>query len=95
MNDVAVVDVAIAVGLLGLTWWLVTPGALLRMAVLFVAMGVVMSLAWVRLLAFDVALVEAAVTTGFMGMLIVDAAVKMGGYLEDRSPDDEGAGGPG
>lgn len=70
---------------------LVTAGAallsrdLFRGVVLFIAFGLVMSLAWVRLQAPDLALAEAAIGAGLAGALLLDAV----GQLRDpeRSPE--------
>ena len=45
----------------------------LRAAVLFIAFGLFMSLAWVRMLAPDIALAEAAIGAGITGVLLMDA----------------------
>jgi multisubunit Na+/H+ antiporter MnhB subunit len=45
----------------------------MRAAVLFILFGLLMSLAWVRLLAPDIALAEAAIGAGITGVLLVDA----------------------
>jgi multisubunit Na+/H+ antiporter MnhB subunit len=58
---------------------LITAGLLLnshdflKSAVLFIAFGLFMSVAWVRLAAPDIALAEAAIGTGITGVLLMDA----------------------
>ncbi len=51
---------------------------LFKAVVLFIAFGLLMALAWVRLQAPDIALAEAAIGTGLTGALLLDAA----GHLE-------------
>jgi multisubunit Na+/H+ antiporter MnhB subunit len=55
---------------------LASPG-FLRAVVLFVAFGLLMALAWVRLSAPDIALAEAAIGTGITGVLLMDAVRHM------------------
>jgi multisubunit Na+/H+ antiporter MnhB subunit len=45
----------------------------MRAAVLFIAFGLLMSIAWVRLMAPDIALAEAAIGAGVTGVLLIDA----------------------
>lgn len=47
---------------------------LFRGVVFFIAFGLLMALAWVRLRAPDVALAEAAIGAGLTGVLLLDAA---------------------
>ncbi len=47
---------------------------------LFFAFGLALALAWIRLGAVDVAIAEAAIASGFLGVLLIDA-------LRDFSPD--------
>ena len=63
----------LALALLGLAWGLLASRDLFRAVVLFIAFGFLMALAWVRLRAPDVALVEAAVGAGLTGALLLDA----------------------
>jgi energy-converting hydrogenase B subunit D len=56
---------------------------LFRSAVLFVVLGLVMSLAWVRLEAPDIALAEAAIGAGLTGGLMVRTALQLRGRHED------------
>jgi energy-converting hydrogenase B subunit D len=63
------------------------PG-LFRSAVLFIVFGLVLSLAWVRLDAFDIALAEAAIGAGLLGVLIVGAASQFErGATRDAEPE--------
>ncbi len=47
---------------------------LFRAVFLFIVFGLVMALAWVRLKAPDIALAEAAIGAGLVGVLLLDAA---------------------
>lgn len=67
--------------------WLVAIGCLasanlFRAVVLFIAFGLLLALAWVRLRAPDIALAEAAIGAGLTGVLLLDAV----GHLR-RGPD--------
>lgn len=46
---------------------------LFRAVVVFIAFGLLMALAWVRLRAPDIALAEAAIGAGLTGVLLLDA----------------------
>ncbi|ADI14866.1 Na(+)/H(+) antiporter subunit B [Truepera radiovictrix] len=73
-----VFDVLIVVGLLMLAWGALRGRELFTAVVLFIAYGLVMALAWVRLGAPDIALAEAAVGAGLTGVLLLDAAAQLG-----------------
>jgi energy-converting hydrogenase B subunit D len=66
-------DFLLAVTLLGVAWRVVAVADLFRAVVLFIAFGLLMALAWVRLAAPDVALAEAAIGAGLVGVLLLDA----------------------
>lgn len=51
---------------------------LFRAVVVFIAFGLLMALAWVRLRAPDIALAEAAIGAGLTGVLLLDAARHLG-----------------
>lgn len=86
MNAVAVAERMFDFGLAGLI--AVTAGAVLtsreflRAVVLFIILGLLMALAWVRLAAPDIALAEAAIGTGITGVLLMDAVR----HLDPRAP---------
>ena len=63
--------------LVWLAWRSVTDRDLFRAVVKFIALGLLMAVAWVRLRAPDVALAEAAVGSGLTGALILSALVRM------------------
>lgn len=58
---------------------------LFRAVVMFIAFGLLMALAWVRLQAPDIALAEAAIGAGLTGVLLLDAARHLGYSRGGRS----------
>jgi uncharacterized MnhB-related membrane protein len=64
---------------------------LFRSIVLFIAFGMLLSLAWVRLSAPDVALAEAAIGAGLTGALLLVTwdALPLGGMHTRTTPDDD------
>lgn len=52
---------------------------LFRAVVVFIAFGMLMAVAWVRLQAPDIALAEAAIGAGLTGVLLLDAVSHLGG----------------
>lgn len=52
---------------------------LFRAVVVFIAFGVLMAVAWVRLQAPDIALAEAAIGAGLTGVLLLDAVSHLAG----------------
>jgi uncharacterized MnhB-related membrane protein len=78
-------DAAVAALLLAIAWRALSVEDLFRAVVLFIAFGLVMTLAWVRLEAPDVALAEAAIGAGLTGALLLDTL----GHLRQRAPEKE------
>jgi energy-converting hydrogenase B subunit D len=70
-------DLLVAAGLVFAAWRVITVPSLFQSIILFIAFGLLMALAWVRLDAPDVALAEAVVGAGLMGVLLLDAFVAM------------------
>lgn len=79
MNISLVFDAVLASALLGLAWGLLSSRDLFRAVILFIVFGFLMALAWVRLRAPDIALVEAAIGAGLTGALFLDALRQFGG----------------
>jgi multisubunit Na+/H+ antiporter MnhB subunit len=77
------IDVVLALGVCWLAWRLLADRDLVRSAILFIAFGLLLALAWVRLDAPDLALAEAAIGAGVTGVLFLDAA----GALRRGKPD--------
>ena len=63
-----------------------TVNDLSQTVVLFIAFGLFMALAWVRLKAPDIALAEAAIGAGLTGVLLLDAVRQMIPAPSDDTP---------
>jgi len=72
-----VFDSMLGFALLWLAWRLLASADLFRAIVLFIAFGLLMALAWVRLDAPDVALAEAAIGAGLTGALLLAALARL------------------
>lgn len=70
-------DGLLVVVLVVLAWRSLNDRDLFRAVIKFIALGLLIALAWVRLRAPDVALAEAAVGSGLTGALILSALVRM------------------
>lgn len=68
----SIFDVLLAASLLGLAWTAMASRDLFKAVVLFIVFGLLMSLAWVRLQAPDVALAEAAIGAALTGVLLMN-----------------------
>jgi uncharacterized MnhB-related membrane protein len=66
-------DGVLALALLVLAWQLLRSPNLFKAVVLFISFGLMLSLAWVRLKAIDIALAEAAIGAGLTGALFLTA----------------------
>jgi uncharacterized MnhB-related membrane protein len=88
-------DAFVAISLLSLAWAVLASTDLFKAVVLFIAFGLLMALAWVRLGAPDIALAEAAVGAGLTGALLLDAVGQMRGDATPvaRQGDDSGKAG--
>ncbi len=88
-------DAVLLAGLLGLALGAVTLPGLFRSVVLYVAFGLVLGLAWVRLGVPDIALAEIALAAGVTGALLM-ITLRDGGEVElerpwedDHAPDED------
>ncbi len=70
-------DVVMCAGLLWLAWRMLTTTDLFMAVVLFISFGLLMSLAWIRLNAPDVALAEASLGSGVTGALFLATLGRM------------------
>jgi multisubunit Na+/H+ antiporter MnhB subunit len=70
-------DCLTGLGLLLLAWWSLVSPQLFRAVVMFIAFGLMMSLAWVRLDAPNIALAEVAVGAGLTGTLLLAALARL------------------
>ena len=74
LNSAAIIfDGVLALVLLVLAWRLLRSPNLFKAIVLFISFGLMLSLAWVRLKAVDIALAEAAIGAGLTGALFLTA----------------------
>lgn len=87
-GDAAALDILLAVLLVFLVWRLLTLSDLFKATILFIVFGLLLSLAWVRLRAPDVALAEAAIGSGVTGALVLDALRRLGahGAVDEARP---------
>ena len=86
-----VLDGTLVIALLLLVWRALSSPDLFTAIVLFIAFGLMMALAWVRLQAPDIALAEAAIGAGLTGALLL-AALARSNDLVDRVNDDQATG---
>jgi energy-converting hydrogenase B subunit D len=70
-------DGVLGVLLLWLAWRALACPDLFKAIVLFIAFGLLMAIAWVRLAAPDVALAEAAIGAGLTGALLLAALARL------------------
>lgn len=77
-----VFDIMMLFALLWLAWRALSSPDLFTAIVLFIAFGLVMSLAWVRLDAPDVALAEAAIGAGLTGALLLSALARLNDLVD-------------
>ena len=77
MNTLQTVfDWVLLLALLWLAWRALAAPDLFQGVVLFIAFGLLMALAWVRLRAPDIALAEASVGSGITGALLLSALAR-------------------
>ena len=72
--NMLLLDILLVISLLSLAWATLTTSDARRSVILFIAFGLLLTLAWARLLAPDVALAEAAIGAGLSGALLLAAA---------------------
>lgn len=77
-------DLALCATLLWVGWRALASDRRFEAVVLFIVLGLLTSLAWVRLEAPDVALAEAAIGAGLTGALLIDAVGQLGGGAARR-----------
>jgi len=81
-----VFDATLGATLMWLAWRTLASEDLFKGIVLFIAFGLLMALAWVRLEAPDIALAEAAIGAGLTGALLLGALAKLEADNEGRPP---------
>lgn len=73
MSPTLAFDAVLALTLLWSAWQALATPRLDRAVVMFIVFGLLLTLAWARLDAPDIALAEAAIGTGLTGALLLDA----------------------
>lgn len=73
ITNMPLLDILLVTALLSLAWVTLTSSDVHRSVIFFIAFGLVLTLAWARLLAPDVALAEAAIGAGLSGALLLAA----------------------
>lgn len=73
MNADLAFDLLLAASLLWSAWRTLATPDIFRAVILFIVFGLLMTLAWARLSAPDIALAEAAIGAGLTGALLLDA----------------------
>jgi len=81
-----VFDATLGCTLMWLAWRTLASEDLFKGIVLFIAFGLLMALAWVRLDAPDIALAEAAIGAGLTGALLLGALAKLEAGYEGSQP---------
>jgi uncharacterized MnhB-related membrane protein len=82
-------DASLALGLLWMAWRAVSTSELFEAVVLFVSFGLLMSLAWMRLGAPDIAMAEAAIGAGLTGALLMTALARLHPREDEQQEDEE------
>lgn len=73
ITNMILLDILLVISMLSLAWATLTATDARRSVIFFIAFGLVVTLAWARLLAPDVALAEAAIGAGLSGALLLAA----------------------
>ena len=73
MSVALLFDLLLAAAVLWCSWRALAAPTLQRAVVLFIVFGLLMTLAWARLAAPDIALAEAGIGAGLTGALLLDA----------------------
>lgn len=83
-------DLVLSASLLLVAWQALASSDPFRAIALFVAFGLLMTLAWVRLDAIDVALAEAGIGAGFTGALFLVGLARLRRQDQRRARDGAG-----
>ncbi|MEX2577491.1 MAG: hydrogenase subunit MbhD domain-containing protein [Verrucomicrobiales bacterium] len=89
----SILDMLLAATMLGLAWRVLETPDMFEAVVVFIVLGLLMAVAWARLSAPDIALAEAAISAGLVGVLLLDTlrALTAGGEEASPSSGAEGA----
>ena len=79
------VDIALSLSVLVTAAAAIGPGSLFRNVVMFIAVGLILSLIWVRLEAPDLALAEAAIGAGLTGVLFLDTVAHIKRHSKSKA----------
>ncbi|PHS37334.1 MAG: sodium:proton antiporter [Sulfurovum sp.] len=82
-------DVLVGLTLVWLAWQTLSSLDLFRAIVLFIAFGLLMALAWVRLNAPDVALAEATIGAGLTGALFLSALAQLSASTKRKDEENK------
>lgn len=82
-------DILLSLCLFWLAWRTLASPDLFKAIVLFIAFGLLMALAWVRLEAPDVALAEAAIGAGLTGTLFLTALARLKSMGDSNKEDSD------
>ncbi len=82
-------DLLLAVGLYWVAWCALVSVDAFKAIVLFIAFGLLLALAWMRLEAPDVALAEASISAGLTGVLLLTAWRRLRVASEDEQAQDD------
>lgn len=77
MSIVFAFEAILALLVLAVAVWILAARATFTAVVVFVVLGLLLAIVWVRLSAIDVALTEAAIESGVSGMLLLGAAARL------------------
>jgi multisubunit Na+/H+ antiporter MnhB subunit len=86
MTILSVFDIGLAVLILGIGVWAIAAREAFAAIIGFVVYGLLLSIAWVRLSAIDVALTEAAIGGGMTGMLMLGAVARLRSAKDSDAP---------
>ncbi len=89
MNEPLIFDLALAALILAVGGWILAIRDHRAAVIGFIVYGLLLTIAWVRLAAVDVALTEAAIGGGMTGMLLLSAVARLG--PADTNPAQTGA----
>lgn len=85
MNIALAFDLTLAGALLWSAWRTLDTPDVFRAVIMFIVFGLLLTLAWARLAAPDIALAEAAIGAGLTGALLLDAIGVLRGHRKDAS----------
>lgn len=71
MSFEVLMDLILSVGVVGLAWLTLTAKRVFTAIILYVSLGLLVTLIWARLSAWDVAIAEAAIGAGLTGALLL------------------------